>query len=308
VYSFFMKEFFGRNAPVTIEGEVDEPANDELVCYRTGLPIDERLTRIDEELIPVSRVRQVKPAELTKQLRGEVFRYFPEKPAPLEPEWSPPTTSQGRTVRKVTFTSFEGLRVRATYSLPASSTPAVKQPAVLIVDHRKGIPVWGNEQPWERNQWGDRAVLIVETLDRGSRALEQNLRSFNDDDLLHHMKRQAMVAGTSLESMQLYEVLRSLELLRSLPQVDPARITIVGKGEDGINGLYAALLDGNAQRVVLQSPPASHVYGPHYLGILRYTDIPETARLLGARLRVSGQVPDALRFASVCRSLADCLR
>jgi hypothetical protein len=108
--------------------------------------------------------------------------------------------------------------------------------------------------------------------------------------------------------MQLYEVLRSLALLRSLPHVDPARITIVGKGEDGVHGMYAALLDGNALRVVLQSPPASHVQGPHYLGILRYTDIPETARLLGARLKVSGEVPDALRLASACRSLADCLR
>jgi cephalosporin-C deacetylase-like acetyl esterase len=308
VYSFFMKEFLGKDAPVTSEDDVDEPANEELICFRTGLPIDERLTRIDEELIPMSRVRQGKPGQLTMQLRGEVFRYFPAKPALLHPEWTQATTLQGRTVQNVTFTSFDGLRVRATYSLPAGSSPAVKLPAVLIVDHRKGIPVWGNEQPWERNQWDDRAVLIVETLDRGSRALEQNLRSFSDDDLLHHMKRQAMVAGTTLESMQLYEVLRSLELLRSLPQVDPARITIVGKGEDGVNGMYAVLLDGHAQRVVLQSPPASHVHGPHYLGILRYTDIPETARLFGARLRVYGEVPDALRFASVCRSLADCLR
>ena len=62
---------------------------------------------------------------------------------------------------------------------------------------------------------------MVETLDRGSRALEQNLRSFSDDDLVHHMKRQAMVAGTTLESMQVFEILRSLELLRSLPGVDP---------------------------------------------------------------------------------------
>ena len=308
VYSFFMKEFFGRDAPVTSEGEVDEPATEDLVCYRTGLPIEERLTRIDQELIPMSRVRQGKPGDLTTRLRGDVFRYFPETPAPLQPEWSQPTTSQGRTVQKVTFTSFEGLRVRATYSLPAVSTPAVTLPAVLVVDDRKGIPVWGNEQPWERNQWNDRAVLIVETLDRGSRALEQNLRSFSDDDLLHHMKRQAMVAGTTLESMQVYEVLRSLELLRSLSQVDPARVTIVGKGEDGVNGMYAALLVGKIQRVVLQSPPGSHVHGPHYLGILRYTDIPETARLLGARLRVYGEVPDALRFATVCRSLGDCLR
>ncbi len=176
------------------------------------------------------------------------------------------------------------------------------------MDHRKGIPVWGNEQPLERNQWGDRAVLIVETLDRGSRALEQNLRSFSDDDLLHHMKRQAMVAGTTLESMQLYEVLRSLDLLRSLPTVDPARITIAGKGEDGVNGMYAALLDGKTQRVILHSPPASHVQGPHYLGVLRYTDIPETADLLADRLRVTGEVPDRMRSVKACGSMQECLR
>jgi len=123
-----------------------------------------------------------------------------------------------------------------------------------------------------------RAVLIVETLDRGSRALEQNLRSFSDDDPVHHMKRQAMVAGTTLESMQLYEVLRSLEFLRSLPEVDSSRITIAGKGETGVNGLYAALLDGKVERIVLGTPPPSHRQGPTYLGILRYTDIPRSSR------------------------------
>ena len=317
VYSFFLKEFLGVDTPVTSEGPVDEPPPAELVCFRDGLPIDERLTRIDEELIPARAAsRQPMPAparqrridELTATLRGEVFRYFPEQPAPLQPEWSAETSAQGRRVRKVTFTSFEGLRVRATYSLPAGAAAAARLPAVLLVDHRKGIPVWGNEQPLERNQWGDRAVLIVETLDRGSRALEQNLRSFTDDDLLHHMKRQAMVAGTTLESMQLYEILRSLDLLRSLPNVDPARITIAGKGEDGVNGMYAALLDGQAQRVVLQSPPASHVQGPHYLGVLRYTDIPETADLLADKLRISGEAPDRMRSAKSCGSLLDCLR
>ena len=97
---------------------------------------------------------------------------------------------------------------------------------------------------------------MVGTLDRGSRALEQNLRSFSDDNLVHHMRRQAMVAGTTLESMQVFEILRSLELLRSLPGVDPRAITILGKGIDGVNGMYTALLDGQVQRVVAHSPTA----------------------------------------------------
>ena len=131
------------------------------------------------------------------------------------------------------------------------------------------------------------------------------------------MKRQAMVVGVTIESMQLYEVLRSLEFLRTLPEVDPSRIIIVGRGETGIHGLYAALLDGNVQRVVVSSPTASHRQGPTYLGILRYTDIPEVIGLLGNKVRLYGEIPLALQqFLEkerlekllLVQSLADALR
>ena len=305
VYSFFLKEFLGVDTPAASEGPVETPSPESLVCFRDGLPLDERLTRVDEELVPHARITKL--PELRATLRGEVFRYFPAAGPSLDPEWSEPVAAHGRTVRKVSFTSFEGLRVRGVYSLPVTATSRL--PALLVVDDRKGIRVWGNEQPLEYNQWGNRAVLIVETLDRGSRALEQNLRSFVDDDGLHHMKRQAMIAGTTLESMQVYEVLRSLELLRTLPGVDPARVSIAGKSEAGINGLYAAVLDGKVDRVVLGSPPASHRQGPHYLGILRYTDVPDVIALMGATVRIYGEVPLTVRRGTaLCGSLAECVR
>jgi cephalosporin-C deacetylase-like acetyl esterase len=317
VYSFFLKQFLGTEAPVTQEGPVDEPARETLICYRNGLPLDERLSRIDEELIPLrarstqalsadARRRRVK--ELTATLREEVFRYFPGRPAPLDPQWGEKSVARGRTIRKVSFTSFDGLTVKALYSLPENAAAGAKLPALLLADHRKGIPVWGNEQPLEQNQWGDRAVLVVETIDQGSRALERNLRSFSDNDPLHHMKRQAMVAGTTLESMQLYELLRSLEFLRSLPAVDVNRVAISGKSEMAVNCMYAALLDGSVGRVIAQSPMLSHRQGPHYLGVLRYTDIPEVAMLLAGRLSVYGEGQPGLVSPRSCNSLADCLR
>lgn len=309
VYSFFLAQFLNRNTPVTTEGPVHEPPAEALVCFRNGLPIDERLTRIDEELIPLANPAPIRSAsEFATLLRREVFRSFPAQPAPLAPAWDQPTTQRGRLVQKVSFTSFEGLRVKATLSLPASIPPGTRLPALLLADHRRGIPVWGNEQPLQENDWGLRAVLLVETLDRGSRALENNLRSFSDDDPLHHLKRQAMVAGATIESMQVYELLRSLEFLRTLPQVDPARITLAGQSEMGINAMYAALLDGASHRLLLTSPPASHRAGPHYLGILRYADIPAVAALFGPRLRIRGEVPASLNAAPRCRSLPDCLQ
>ena len=326
VYSFFLKELLGIDTPIAAEGPVDQPPAEKLVCFSDGLPVEDRLARIDEELVPahVFSLEPVSPPagerrirELTGLLRNEVFRGFPKEHAAPAPAWSESETVQGRTLRKVSFNAYDDLRVRGIYSLPANAPPGARLPGLLVVDHRRGIPVWGNEQPLERNQWGERAVLIVETLDRGSRALEQNLRSFSDDDPLHHMKRQAMVAGTTLESMQVYEVLRSLAFLRSLPEVDHSRITIAGKGETGMNGLYAALLDGQVARIVLGTPPSSHRQGPTYLNVLRYTDIPEVIALMSGKVRLYGEIPPALEpyLAKSGRqkplpgtSLADCLR
>lgn len=309
VYSFFLSRFLDRSTPVATEGPVHEPPAEALVCFRNGLPIDERLTRIDEELIALAGPASAHSASgLAALLRREVFRAFPARPEPLAPVWDEPASRRGRLVRQVSFTSFEGLRVKALYSLPAAVPQRARLPALLVADHRRGIPVWGNEQPLHENNWGDRAVLIVETLDRGSRVLEQNLRSFADDDPLHHLKRQAMFVGTTIESMQVYELLRSLEFLRTLPNVDPARITVTGQGEMGVNAMYAALLDGAVDRVILTSPPASHRAGPHYLSILRYTDISGVASLLGPRLHIRGEVPATLRDASRCGSLPECLQ
>jgi cephalosporin-C deacetylase-like acetyl esterase len=302
VFSFFQKEFLGIDTPVAAEGPIDKPPRESLVCFRDGAPLDERLTRIDEELIPVYTPRPGAMARnpreridaIVSALRTEVFRYFPEKAPALAPVWGEEKTTGGRTSRRVRFNSFENLRVQGVLSSPITTTSRIRLPATLVIDHRRGMPRWGNEQPLEMDQWGNRIVLVVEILDRGSRALEQNLRSFNDDDLLHHMKRQAMAAGTTIESMQLYEVLRSLEFLKSLPEVDPREITIIGKGETGVHGLYAALLDSGVHRVVLGSPPASHRQGPIYLGILRYTDIPEVIGLLRNRARLYGEIPPSL--------------
>jgi cephalosporin-C deacetylase-like acetyl esterase len=307
VYSYFLKEFLDKTAPVGSEGPVDEPPNEPLVCYRGGIPVNERLSRIDETLLS-ARATPGSVMTLADTLRKEVFRYFPTQPAALDPQWTEAVTTQGRAIRRVSFTGLDGIRVKAVYSLPAGTPAAAKMPTLVIADHRRGIPVWGNEQPIERNRWGNRAVLLVEALDRGSRALERNLRSYSDDDPRHHMKRQAMVMGTTIESIQVYELLRSVELLRSLPNVDAARISVTGTGEMGVNGLYTALLDGNVQRVILHSPPPSHRFGPHYLGILRYTDIPEVASLLNAKVRAYGEVASDYGAIRRCPSLMGCLQ
>jgi hypothetical protein len=59
--------------------------------------------------------------------------------------------------------------------------------------------------------------------------------------------------------------------------------------------------------VILGSPPASHRQGPHYLGILRHTDIPQVLTMMGERVRLYGETAGLVPRNRICASLAECL-
>lgn len=106
--------------------------------------------------------------------------------------------------------------------------------------------------------------------------------------------RNAMFVGHTVDSMRLMDVLAAFQALRIQEGVDGERITIAGKGVAGILGLYAAILEPSVHQVVLIDPPASHGEGPLFLGVLRYTDLPEAAGLLAPRrLNFYARIPPA---------------
>ena len=80
--------------------------------------------------------------------------------------------------------------------------------------------------------------------------------------------------------------------------MDPARITVAGKGIAAALALYAAILDPAVHQVLLDDPPSSHVEGPIFLNVLRYTDLPEAAALLAPRrLNFYARQPAAFDYA-----------
>jgi cephalosporin-C deacetylase-like acetyl esterase len=109
--------------------------------------------------------------------------------------------------------------------------------------------------------------------------------------------KNAMHLGHTVDSLRLADVLEGVKQLRETEGVDPARITVLGKGVSGALGLYAALLDEGIHQVLLMDPPATHVQGPIFLNILRHTDIPEAAALLAPRrLNFYGRIPKEFEY------------
>jgi len=96
------------------------------------------------------------------------------------------------------------------------------------------------------------------------------------------LKRTAALVGATLESMQIWDVLRAVDLL-TVEQPDLSSISVYGRDGMGVLGLYAAALDERITRVILENPPGSHLRGPALLNVLRVTDIPEAAALVAPR-------------------------
>jgi hypothetical protein len=107
--------------------------------------------------------------------------------------------------------------------------------------------------------------------------------------------------------MRVWDTLRALEAVRSLPGVDGTQISLAARGEMAAVALYAALLDGNIRTLILESPPATQNAPSRpdgrgdaieMLNCLRITDLPQVAGLLyPAELVFVGDCPETYAWA-----------
>jgi hypothetical protein len=93
--------------------------------------------------------------------------------------------------------------------------------------------------------------------------------------------------------MRLWDVLQAAAALRD---VSGSEVVTAGSGVAGALGLWAGILDERIPQSILFDAPTTHLDGPIFLNILRYTDLPEAAALMAPR-RVTfyGSMPAAYR-------------
>jgi cephalosporin-C deacetylase-like acetyl esterase len=217
---------------------------------------------------------------LLEKLNNRVFRAFPTNlPKPEAPTLGRESTG----FREWTLVSEPGVRVRGLLRSPASRGSSRLPTVVYIASEGE------DEESIRRTLvqvLNDEKLLLI-MFPRGID--EVPWRRTVQRDVL----RNAMHLGRSLDSMRLWDVMRSVEALKQQPGVDPQRISLLGRGVSGALGLYAAILDESISQVVLLEPPVSHRQGPIFLNILRYTDLPEAAALLAPRrLIFFGRIPN----------------
>jgi cephalosporin-C deacetylase-like acetyl esterase len=272
---------------IDLRADLEEPEN--LSVFKSSPPADALNFQVHELLTaPQARANvrgekewRDRKNELLERLRQSVFAASRYSKGDLGLAVAQAPQNGG--FREMAFFSEPGIRLRALYRGPDSGVNPPR-PA-LIYAASDGEDLDSIRRTLVQVLGGQHGVMIV--YPRGAGEVPWNKETYRD------MQRNAMHVGRTVDSMRLWDVLRSLELLKRQPGVDLHRVTLIGRGVSGALGLYAAILDESVAQVMLINPPVSHRQGPIFLNILRYTDLPEAAALLAPRrLIFFGSIPE----------------
>jgi dienelactone hydrolase len=99
----------------------------------------------------------------------------------------------------------------------------------------------------------------------------------------NYVERAHALLGRPVDEGRLFDVLSFARYVTIDQRGRRKSLTVIGMGQDGILGAYAAIFDSNIKEVIIYDPPVSHRDGPIFLNVMRILDIPEALGLLAPR-------------------------
>jgi cephalosporin-C deacetylase-like acetyl esterase len=266
------------------EGNIEKEAPETLRAL-DHYPPDTINDSIHKSFVPVHRIRpyqqraawEQRRTELLGHLMERVFRLLPSSKVPFA-TWKAPIKSWAERYSDayhVEFTTEDDIRVQGQLFIPREET---RRETAFIYAKRAEDVIYAIDWDPLLPLLGRMVVLVLHP-----RAVDYPVDNYR----LTTIKRSVALVGGTLETMQLWDLLRSLDFLVGDQGLPLKSISVYGRGEMGPLGLYAAALDDRITRVILDDPPASHWQGPPLLNVLRLTDLPEAAALMAPREIVS---------------------
>jgi len=309
IFSFFIKHLMGKDIPPSEVGDIDKSDDvmlsaEELKVYMDGPPADDRTKTIQETFVKMAEPPKISTrGQLTAQrekvldfLKERTFGAFPKDPMPLDIRWefrADDGAAHGR--HTYSFVSEEDYRLKI--DVRWRQAPEEASPMMLVL-RSPDEDRWASEGfiSGLDSKWN---IAYFETRGIGETGWPENLQ--------WHVRRAAAWTGRTVASMRVYDVLRCLEALRELKAAGHNEIGIAARGEMSVVALYAALLDGNVEAVLLREPPATQNAPSsedgrgeaiEMLNCLRITDLPQVAGLLfPTPIAMAGTMPESYEWA-----------
>jgi hypothetical protein len=228
-------------------------------------------------------------------LRDKVFHGWPETSGPLNAKLSDELVRDGLRLRVFDFTSQEGVGLR----LHLLTAAAVTKPSLVVLTalDEPGWKEWTEDlgPPFQALlQLDQPPKLDAAKFAQNRKALESNKWAFaavvprgigptrwaadgTPTDI--HVRRRFALLGQTLDGQRVWDVRRSLAVLRGVPELKGTPLWLQGKGDMAGIVLYAGLFEPDVARFDLWHPPASHRTGPIFLNVRRLLDMPQAVAL-----------------------------
>ena len=280
-----------------VEGDIkrEEPAT---LAVLDHVPADALNGQIHKRFIKTRQLRpyaslpawKTRRTELLARLKSEVFNGFPRQQVPFE-TWKSKDGGWPNLYADtyyVEFTTERGIRVQGQLFVPRKPA-AAPLPALIYVKRAEDI-IYPVDYDVLLPALTSHVVLVLQP-----RATDYPANNYK----MSNIRMTAALIGSTVESMQLWDILRSVDFLTQDQGLKLSGISVYGRGQMGALGFYAAALDPRITRVILDDPPASHWQGPPLLDVLRITDLPEAAGMVAPREIVSlTSLPGAYNYTS----------
>ncbi|HYF47972.1 MAG TPA: acetylxylan esterase [Planctomycetota bacterium] len=224
---------------------------------------------------------------------------LPEPGMPVKAAVESHSNDWGFNVEKGRLLIAEDLFIPYSFYAPAKGDGPGAAPTVLAL-HDRGIAAVSSHGPW---MTGFAAcgvnVMAIDVSGTG----ETRLQSKSDENdtyeaMLMGVESQwaarALNAGLTLFGLRVYNILRTLQHLRSRWEVEKEQISIVGVGRGALWALYAAALDSGISRVAMLRGLATykclverrrhnHHFSIYLPGCLKAFDLPHVAACVAPR-------------------------
>ena len=309
IFSFFIKHLMGKDISPDEAGDIDTSdqsllSADDLKVYNNGPPADDRTASIQDSFIRLPAAPVISNEtelfsfrDTVKEfLKIKTFGAFPEKAPPFSKELEFRTLDGARFGEEIfSFVSETGWRLKV--DINWSQRPDSMNPLIIVLrnndDERWAAEAYASEIGKGEN------IAYFETRGVGEAGWAPGLQ--------WHVRRASAWTGRTVASMQVYDLMRCMEFCRTLPGVDPAKISIAARDDMSVVALYSALMDGNCESLILKNPPetqdlASDTFGKgaatEMLNCLRITDVYQIPALLSpAIIQFAGQIPPAYKWS-----------
>src|SRR5262249_13240148 len=235
------------------------------------LPADSINGKVDETFVARAQVKLPEEGNfgewkqgLMKELRAKSFRSFPDRiPTPE----SILTAHSGGAYDK-NCASESGIGIRTFERFKENERKKQKEPWTLLVSELEGnpqdYPTWAI--PFTKD------FPTVQLTPRGVGVFEWSHKSPPN-----YVERSLALLGRTADHGRVWDIAANA---RQMGKKEEKPVRVVGKGQAGVLGAYAALFEPSIKEVVIVDPPTSHRDGPIFLNVLRVCDIPEALGML----------------------------